>query len=105
MSPALGLWSVQYLEELAHSLVVKAITAVEDDTLDGQRLGQILGGLCLTSTGRASRCATQVHVNRSNQGAVTPVRNEYTLHVAALGCAQRAPIALHGLSQEMDGAN
>lgn len=58
MNTTLGLWSVQYLKELAHSLVVKAIAAVEDNTLDGQCLGQILGGLCLTSTGRASRCAT-----------------------------------------------
>ncbi len=75
MKPTLGLWSVQYLEELAHSLVVKTITAVEDDTLDGECLGQILGGLCFASTGRASRCATQVHVNCPYQSAVTPVRN------------------------------
>ncbi len=75
MNPTLGSWSVQYLEEFAHSLVVQTITAVENNTLDGQCLGQILGGLCLTSTSRASRSATQVHVDCSYEGAVTPVRN------------------------------
>ena len=35
------------LEKFAHGYVVQAITAVEDDTLLGQRLGQVLGGLSL----------------------------------------------------------
>ncbi len=105
MNPTIGMWSVQYLEELAHSLVVKAITAVEDDTLDGQCLGQILGGLCLTSTGRAGRCATQVHMDCSYQSTVTPVCSGQPLCLAALEYAHVAPIALHGLSHHKDGCN
>ena len=31
-----------HLEEFAHGLVVQPVTAVEDDTLDGESLGQIL---------------------------------------------------------------
>ena len=62
-----------YLEELAHGLVVQAITAVEDHALDGQSLGQVLGGLCLACAGRAGWRSTQVHVNSPNQGAVAPV--------------------------------
>ena len=62
-----------HLEELAHGLVVQAITAVEDDTLDGKGLGKILGGLCLAGTSWASWCPTQVHVNGPNQGTVAPV--------------------------------
>lgn len=62
-----------HLEELAHGLVIQAITAVEDHTLDGQGLGQILGGLCLACTGRAGWGSSQVHVNGPNQSAVTPV--------------------------------
>ena len=61
-----------HLEELAHGLVVKAIAAVKDNTLDGQGLGQVLGGLCLAGTGWTGGGAPQVHVNCSYQGTVTP---------------------------------
>lgn len=64
---------VNHLEELAHCFVVKPITAVEDHTLYGKGLGQVLGGLSLPSPCRACRCPSQVHVNGTNQRAVTPV--------------------------------
>lgn len=62
-----------HLEELAHGLVIQAITAVKDDTLDGEGLRQIFSGLCLACTGRARWRSTQVHVNGPNQGAIAPV--------------------------------
>ena len=70
-----------HLEELAHGLVVKAVAAVEDDTLDGQGLGEVLGGLCLAGTSWAGRGAPQVHVDCSYQGTVTPASHDPVGHM------------------------
>jgi len=43
-------------------LVIEAVGAVEDDTLLGQGLGQILGGLCLAGAGGTGWGATQVQL-------------------------------------------
>lgn len=60
------------LEEFAHGFVVKTITAVENDTLDGECFGEVLGGLGLACSSRPSWGPSQVHMNGTNQGTVTP---------------------------------
>ena len=63
----------QSREELAHHLVVKVIWAVEDDTLFGQALGQVLGGLGLACTSRPSRGSPQVQLQGSHQAQVATI--------------------------------
>jgi hypothetical protein len=57
----------------AHSLVVKAVRAVEDYTLDCERLGQILGRFSLAGASRTSRSAAKVHVDSAHERAVATV--------------------------------
>lgn len=59
---------------LAHGDVVETVGTVEDDTLDGESFGEILGGLCLASSSRTFRRAIQVEVVGADEGAVAPVR-------------------------------
>mmetsp|Transcript_13243 Transcript_13243/g.37392 ORF Transcript_13243/g.37392 Transcript_13243/m.37392 type:complete len:381 (+) Transcript_13243:7435-8577(+) len=61
------------LEELPHREVVQAVGAVEDDALDGHRLGQVLGGLRLAGAGGAGRGAPEVKVDGTQQSSVAAV--------------------------------
>ena len=49
------------------------LTAVEYNTEQSHRLGQVLGGFCLASAGRACRSASQPVCQGCGQGHVTPV--------------------------------
>ena len=55
-----------------HGQVVQAVTAIEDDTLHGHGLGEILGSLSLAGAGRAFWGAPKVQVQRPHESAVTP---------------------------------
>ena len=63
----------QTLEELAHRLVVKAIGAIEDHTLDGQSLREILRGLCFTGSRRTGWGPSEAHVDGTHQRTVAPI--------------------------------
>lgn len=54
-------------------LVVKAIRAVEDHTLDGQGLCQVLGGLCFTCPCWSSWSTSQVQLESPHQTKIATV--------------------------------
>ena len=49
-----------------------SLTAVEDNTEQGHRLGQVLSGFCFASAGWASRSASQPICQGRGQGHITP---------------------------------
>jgi hypothetical protein len=60
-------------EQLAHHEVGNLIGTVEDDALDGDGLGEILGRLCLASTGWPSGVRTQLDMKGVRDGDPTPI--------------------------------
>ena len=62
------------LEELCHREVVESVGAVEDDTLRGHGLAEILDRLGLARSGGALGGATVHEVDRAHQGAVAAIR-------------------------------
>ena len=58
---------------LPHSEVVQSIGAVEDHTLDGQCLGQVLHSLCLSCPCGSLGRSVEVEVEGTNQCAVAAV--------------------------------
>ena len=78
-----------HLEELAHSNVVQAITAVEDHALLGEGFGQVLGGFSLASASRTSWGAPQVEVHGRHEGDVASVCE---------WCDHQPAVPVHGIN-------
>ena len=60
-------------KEAAHHLVVQAVRAVEDHTLLGQRLGQVLGRLRLASAGRPCRSTAQIKLQSAHKTQIAAI--------------------------------
>lgn len=54
-------------------LVIHSLSTVGDDAQKAERLRQILGGLRLSGSSRAGRCAAQLHRQRLRQGEIDAV--------------------------------
>jgi hypothetical protein len=61
------------LEELGHREEVEAVTAVEDDALLRQGLGEVLDGLGLAGARWALGRTAEVELDRRHEGAVAAI--------------------------------
>src|SRR6218665_2356184 len=69
--------------DLSHGNVIKAVRAVEDNTLDSKGLGEVLRRLCLTRSSRSLWRSIEVEMEGTHQRTITTIserRNHQPIH-------------------------
>ena len=84
-------------EELAHHLVVELVGAVEDDALDGDALGEVLGrlGLARACGARGRRAELDMQAARDGEPAAVGKRRNHEAREAALVLAPVEDLCVH----------